>query len=59
MSKIEERRKEKKLSRQVLAYKVGITSEAIRHYEQGRREPKASILKKLAIAIDCRMEDLI
>ena len=59
MNKIEKRRKEKALSRKELAEKVGVTPESIRHYEQNIREPKASILKKLAEVLECRMEDLI
>ncbi len=59
MNKLEKRRKEKALSRKELAEKVGVTPESIRHYEQNIREPKASILKKLAEVLECRMEDLI
>ena len=59
MNKILKRRKEKALSRKELAEKVGVTPESIRHYEQNIREPKASILKKLAEVLECRMEDLI
>ena len=59
MNKIEKRRKEKALSRKELAGKAGITPESVRHYERELREPKASILKKLAQALDCKMEDLI
>ncbi len=44
--KIKFYRTKKKLSRKELADKVGISQEAIRYYELGRREPKASILKK-------------
>ena len=59
MNKILKCRKEKALSRKELAEKIGVTSESIRHYEQNIREPKASILKKLAQVLECRMEDLI
>ena len=59
MTKLEEKRKEKGLSRQQLAKKVGVTYEAIGHYENEQREPKASILKRIAEALDCKMEDLI
>ncbi len=59
MTKLEEKRKEKGLSRQQLAAKVGVTYESIGHYENKQREPKASILKKLAETLDCKMEDLI
>ena len=59
MTKLEKRRKQKGLSRHQLADKVGVTYEAIMHYEHEDREPKASILKKIAMVLDCRMEDLI
>ena len=59
MSKLEKRRKQKGLSRQQLADAVGVTYEAIGHYENGKREPKASILKSIAKVLGCRMEDLI
>lgn len=59
MNKIEKQRKEKRLSRRELADRVGVTYEAIMHYENGAREPRASILKRLAEALECRMEDLI
>lgn len=59
MNKLEEKRKEKKLSRKELAKRAGITYEAIRHYEQAKREPKAMILKKIAAILECRIEDLI
>ncbi len=58
MTKIEKRRKEKALSRKELAEKVGISERVIYYYENGR-DPKASILKKLAKVLECRMEDLI
>lgn len=59
LNKILKHREEKSLSRKELAEKVGVTPESIRHYEQNIREPKARILKKLAEALECRMEDLI
>ena len=59
MTKIEKRRVKKGLSRQQFAEQVGVTYEAILHYEKEKREPKASILKKMAKVLDCRMEDLI
>lgn len=59
MTKIEKQRKKQGLSRRQLADKVGVTYEAIMHYEREDREPKASILKKIATALKCRMEDLI
>ena len=59
MSKIQERREKKGLSRAELAAQVGISTRAVEYYEDGKREPKASILKLIAKALKCRMEDLI
>ena len=58
MNKILKHRKEKALSRKELAEKVGVSERVIYYYENGR-EPKASILKRLAQVLECRMEDLI
>ena len=59
MSKIEERRKKRGLSRKELADIVDVSERAIEYYEAGKREPRASILKLIAKALKCRMEDLI
>ena len=59
MTEIEKRIKEQKLSREELAEKVGVTWMAISMYEKGKREPRASILKRIAKVLNCAMEDLI
>ena len=59
MTKIEIARLQKGITREDLAKQVGITVRAIEHYEHERREPRARILKKIAIVLDRRMEDLI
>lgn len=59
MTEIEKRRKEKGLSREDLAEKVGVTWMAISLYEKRKREPKASILKRIAKVLECTMEDLV
>ncbi|MBQ3019112.1 MAG: helix-turn-helix transcriptional regulator [Clostridia bacterium] len=58
MTKIEKRRVKKGLSRRQLADRVGVSERVIYYYESGR-EPKASILKKIAKVLGCLMEDLI
>lgn len=58
MTKIEKKRVEKGLSRRQFAEQVGISERAVYYYESGR-EPKASILKKMAQVLKCLMEDLI
>ena len=57
-NRILKRREEKALSRKELAQKVGVSERVNYYYEKGR-EPKASILKRLATVLECRMEDLI
>ena len=59
MMEIKRKREEKGLSKKEFAELVGVTERAIYHYENGQREPKASILKKMAQVLKCRMEDLI
>ena len=59
MEKLKARREEKGLSKKEFAELVGVTERAIYYYENGQREPKASILKKMAQVLECRMEDLI
>lgn len=59
MTEIERRREAKGWTRNELAKMVGITYNAVLLYELGRREPKASILKRMSEVFDCRMEDLI
>jgi transcriptional regulator with XRE-family HTH domain len=59
MTEIEKRRKAKGWSREELAKMVGITYNAVRHYEKRMREPTASILKRMSEVFGCRMEDLI
>ena len=58
-TKIEIRRTKRGISRKELADLVGVTERAIEYYEKGKREPKASILKKIAEVFGCLMEDLI
>jgi transcriptional regulator with XRE-family HTH domain len=37
----------------------GVTAAALSQIEKGKREPSASLLKKLAEALRCDMEDLM
>lgn len=59
ISKIKERREKRGLTKKDLADMVGVSERAIDYYEAGKREPRASILKLIAKALKCRMEDLI
>ena len=42
-----------------LAEKVGCQQRDISRWENGHREPVASTLKKLALALGCSMDDLV
>ena len=42
-----------------LAEKVGCQQRDISRWEAGQREPKATNLKKLALALGCSMDDLV
>ncbi len=56
MAKMGERIKElienKGINQKILAEKVGCTEAAISHYIKGDRVPRASVLSKIAIALD-------
>ena len=52
-------RKEKKLTQQVLADKVGIHVIQIRRYEGGTTQPTLEVLKKLAIALSVSADMLV
>lgn len=42
-----------------LAEKIGCHQKDVSRWESGEREPMASTLKKLALALGCSMEDLV
>ena len=42
-----------------LAEKVGCQQRDISRWENGQREPMASTLKKLALALECSMDELV
>lgn len=45
---IKELRKDKKISQQALAEKIGVSQKAIDYWERGVNEPKATYIVKLA-----------
>lgn len=51
--------KEKKWMNKDLAYETGIPFGTICNYSKGSRNPKVDALYKIAIALDCSMEDLL
>lgn len=58
-TRIETARRAAGLTQEELAEKVGVTVSAIANYENGRRRPRADILKRIAQALNVSMENLI
>ena len=52
-------RKSKNLTQKELADKLGISDKSICFYEGGKRVPNAVMLKKIAQALDCSVDDLL
>ncbi len=56
--KLRELREKKGLTVEQLAEFAGCNASFITHLEMGRREPTARILHNLALALECKMDDL-
>ena len=54
---IAELRKEKKLTQQDLADKLGVTDRAVSHWENGRRLPDYSLLKDISKELNISIID--
>ncbi len=52
-------RKERKLTQQALADKVGVHLSQIRRYEQGETQPTLDVIRKLAIALSVSADVMI
>jgi transcriptional regulator with XRE-family HTH domain len=59
MSKIQAARLAKGWTQKKLAERAEVSRRTLEDYEQGRCQPGAANLKKLAKALGCKMEDLI
>lgn len=59
MPKLKKKRIENGLSLAQLGEMVGLTKTTIFRYECGKRKPNISILKKMAVALKCKVDDLI
>ena len=46
------------VSRDSLAFAVGLTTGSIANYEQGRTSPSAEIVARIAAFLDCEIADL-
>ena len=59
MDKLLNMRKKKGISQAELGIRIGVGANTISQYELGKRNPNPSILKKLAVALDCKVDELI
>ena len=56
--RIKELRQAAGMTQAELAEKIGVSLQAISHYEHERRQIKVSMLMPLADALGCKLEDL-
>lgn len=59
MHKIKEFRKKKGLSMDSLASLIGVSRQSIYYFEASLREPSIDTLIKIAVALDCTVDDII
>ena len=50
---------DKKLSRNELAMKVGVSQQFIQQLEKGKKNPSINTAKKLAFALGCTIDELL
>lgn len=59
MKKLKEARKRKGYTQEELAHAVNVGEMTIYQYESGRRIPNARMLKQIAQALDCKVDDIL
>lgn len=59
MPKLKKKRIKSGLSLAELGEKVGVTKTTIFRYESGKRKPNIALLKKIAVVLKCKVDDLI
>lgn len=59
MTAMREYRMKKGLTQAQLAEKIGVTASCITMWENGDRNPNMIALKKLAIVLDCTIDELL
>lgn len=59
IERVKKRRLELGLSQTELATKAGVTQGAISMIENGDRTPSLSLIKEIATALDCTIDELI
>ena len=52
-------RKERLMTQEKLANKVNVKANTISQYELSKRTPNAIMLKKIAQALECKVDDLL
>ena len=52
-------RKERLMTQEELANKVNVKANTISQYELSKRTPNAIMLKKIAQALECKVDDLL
>lgn len=57
--KIKEYRQQAGLTQSQLASAVGVQQKQISAWETGRNEPSIKVLKAMAQALDCKIDDLV
>lgn len=58
MFDVKVQRKNRGLTQQQLAEKIGLHQTAVSQWENGTTQPCASVIPKLLKALDCRIEDI-
>ena len=59
MKGLQKKRKEKGLSQEAVAELLGIKQNTLSQYENGKREPKLVVLKKMSEIMECTIEELL
>lgn len=59
ISKISERRKAADMTQSELAQKIGVSQKDISRWENGVVNPSTNSLKQLAIALNCKVDDIV
>lgn len=59
MKKLKEKRIQKGLTQEQLGRLIGVSYRTIYQYETGRREPNLKILRALAVALKCTIDEIV
>lgn len=59
MEKLKEMRVKKGLTQRQLGDLIGVSYRTIYQYEAGRREPSLKVLRALANALNCKIDDIV